>query len=155
MLDIPMDPHRLMVATDSVGPVSSSFSYPVFPPFAPPAVLPSPACVCLSSLFKRHKDFPLACADHKHGVCRHAHVPNSHSLPAYEKERGREAYISPSPCGKGRRMRSRPGHLYNERAHVRACAKSRTIATCTHVRGLLPRFLGARLSKMPARWIDG
>lgn len=45
-----------------------------------------------SSLSKHHKDFPLACGDHKHNVCRHAHVPNSHSLPAHERERGRGIY---------------------------------------------------------------
>lgn len=71
-----------------------------------------------SSLSKHHKDFPLACADHKHNVCRHAHVPNSHSLPAHEREREREAYITLTLW---KRMRAPWTPIQRVRTRTRVC----------------------------------
>lgn len=122
MLDIPMDslPYGGRRAADSIGPV--------------PLLTPGPSVA--SSLSKHHEISP-SCADHEHGVCRHAHVPNSHSPEA-----------SASPCGRAPRKDEgcavsphpgpRPGPVGPLYAR----------ATCTRVstRALLPRFFERQLA---------
>lgn len=111
-----------------------------------------------SSLSKHHEISP-SCADHEHGVCRHAHVPNSHSLEA-----------SASPCGRASRKDEGcavnapfpflvfpfyTSHPILRHAGFYAFTHSEEnegrprALTCTRV--LLPRFFQrqARLSKQP------
>lgn len=86
MLDIPMDSAALWWPRNDVGPV-------VFPPFAPSPhgdELSSFLARSSLSLSKHHGTSPLRSAGHEHGVRRHAHVPNSHSLLARGRGRKRE-----------------------------------------------------------------
>lgn len=115
MLDIPMDS---LPYGGRVGPV-----FLLLPPSLRRRlsfVLP-PAPSELS--FQTSRGFPpFARANRKRSVRRHAHVPNSHSLPA--RERAREAHVSPSPYERD------PGHLYKAHARVRSRERSPRALTC-------------------------
>lgn len=147
---------RLMAAVDSVGPV-------VFPPLPRLATLRAAGRPpSTSSLSKHRKDsLPiLLCADHERGVRIGTHMSRIPTVfprvRKRRKNREREARIAVTLWERSRERTKEARAFLSIRTRTRVCGESGTIvATCTHVRALLPRFLGARLSELPARWIDG
>lgn len=144
MLDIPMDslPYGGRRAADSKhrSGLPPSFFFFLSPPLFPNTM----------------RDFPLVCADHEHGVCRHAHVPNSHSPEASASPCGRawrkdegcaRRPVTPSPPTPAllfqRARPKRPYTSYHTLQQDEDEGRPRAL-TCT--RALLPRFFERQLA---------
>lgn len=125
-----------MAAADSVGPV-----FLLLLPFT--RLLPPPACAFELS-FQTSQGFPPLLAWTTSPACVGTHMSRIPTVFPLTREREGGIHISPSPYVE-RTRDARALNTYTTCTHTYARVRSRErSATCTHVRALLPRFLGTR-----------
>lgn len=94
---------------------------PIFPPFAPPAVLPPPSRALFPNITRRIS--PLLLARTTSAACVGTHMSRIPTVFPLAKERER-GHVSPSPYGRD------PGHLYNVYTRVRSRERPPRALTC-------------------------